>query len=153
MFVGLHLPGILENRGTVEINHRMQIAWMKYGWFSRILGNRKVSIKLRLKLFDVIVSPALLFGLFILPLCQSHLEKIDVVQRKMLRKIVGWVRLRTDNWEITMRRMSLRLKTALDHYPITSWSEKRLKAQWKYVVRLKTLPASIWQVQPGRMLF
>ena len=68
----------------------------------------------------------------------------------MLREILGRVRLRTDNWEITMRRMSLRLKLALDHYPITSWSEKVLKAQWKYVVRLKSLPASTWQVQASR---
>ena len=119
-FLGRHLPGILENRGAVEINHRIQVAWMKYGQFSKILGNRKVSIKLRLKLFDVIVSPVLLFGLSILPLCQSHLEKIDVVERKMLREIMGWVRLRTDDWEITMQKMLLRLKSASDHYPISS---------------------------------
>ena len=49
-----------------------------------------------------------------------------------------------------MRRMSSRFKKALEHYPITSWSEKVLKAQWKYVARLKTLPTSSWQVQVSR---
>ena len=91
-FLGRHLPGILENRGDVEVNHRIQVAWMKYGQFPRIFSNRKISVKLRLKLFDAIVSPTLLFGLSILPICQSHLEKIDVAQNKMLRKMIGWVR-------------------------------------------------------------
>lgn len=149
-FLGRHLPGILENRGDVEVSHRIQAAWMKYGQFSRILSNRKISVKLRLKLFDAIVSPTLLFGLSILPIRQSHLEKIDVVQNKMLRKIIGWVRLSTDNWETTMRRMSSRLNRALNHHPITSWSEKVRKAQWKYIVRLKSLPAFQWPAQASR---
>ena len=127
-FLGRHLPGVLENKGNVEVNHRIQTSWMKFGKFSRILGNRKVLIKLRLKLFGEIVSPSLLFGLSVLPLCQSHLEKINIVQRKMLRKIVGWVRCATDNWETTMRIMSHRLKRALDDYPITSWSDRVLQA-------------------------
>ena len=59
-FLGRYLPGILENRGDVEVTHRIQAAWMKYGQFSRIFSNRKISVKLRLKLFDAIVSPTLL---------------------------------------------------------------------------------------------
>ena len=85
-FLGRHLPGILENRGDTEIKHRIQAAWMKYGQFSRVFGNRNISTKLRLKLFDAIVSPTLLFGLSILPVCQSHLEKSILSKEKCYGK-------------------------------------------------------------------
>ena len=95
-------------------------------------------------MFDAIVSPTLLFGLSILPVRQSHLEKIDVAENYRMGG------LSTDNWETTMRRMSLRLSRALNHHPITSWNERMRKAQWKYIARFTSLPASQWPVQASR---
>ena len=64
-----------------------------------ILLNKHVSLVLRLKLFDAVVSPAMLFGLATLPLTKGCLQKLGVVQRRMLRSIVGWVRIHDDlNW-------------------------------------------------------
>ena len=78
-YLGRHLPGELSNRANVEINSRMKAAWFKFGKLSRTLTNRCILVKLRLKLFDAIISPTILFGLVALPMHGSNLEKLDVV--------------------------------------------------------------------------
>ena len=86
--------------------------------------NKNISIKLRLKLFDAVVSPTLLFGLSTLPVHATTMEKIDIVQRKMIRKMVGWVRYDTETWKCTMHRMKLRVQQALQQHKIRSWSDR-----------------------------
>ena len=51
--------------------------------------------------------------------------KMDVTQRRMLRKIVGWIRFDDEDWEVTGRRMKARLEAGLRQYPIKTWSERR----------------------------
>ena len=113
-FLGRYLSGNLDNRVHTEVQHRIKVGWMKFGQYSKTLCNKNISIKLRMKLFDSVVSPSLFFGLAILPLHVSSIEKINIVQRKMLRKIVGWVRIQGETWENTMRRMSTRVDSAVD---------------------------------------
>ena len=97
-----------------------------------------------MKLFDSTISPSLLFGLAVLPLLASDVEKINVVQRKMLRKIVGWVRIPKEPWENTMRRMSARVENALLQSKMKIWSIRLAETQWKFVSRLKILPITSW---------
>ena len=75
------------------------------------------------------VSPSLLFGLAILPLQASSTEKLDVVQRKMMRKIVGWVRVPEEPWEDTMRRMKGRVDNALGQSKLKTWSLRLAEIQ------------------------
>ena len=50
-----------------------------------------IALVLRLKVFDAVMSPAMLFGPATLPLTKVCLQKLGVVQRRTLRCIVGWV--------------------------------------------------------------
>ena len=50
-YLGRHILGNLKQRGCVDLNHRT------------ILTNKHVSLKLRLKLFNAVVTPAMLFSL------------------------------------------------------------------------------------------
>ena len=77
-YLGRYISGVLENRSNVEVAHRIQCAWHKFGRRSSVLTNRNVSIKLRLKLFDATVSPSALFGLCALPISQPNMAKIIV---------------------------------------------------------------------------
>ena len=91
-YLGRYLPGNLYNRGEVECQHRFQAAWFNFHKHQKVLLNRHVPMKLRLKLFDAIVSPCALFGMSVLPVYQKMMDKFDITRRKMLRKMVGWVR-------------------------------------------------------------
>jgi len=83
--------------------------------------NRDISVRLRLKLFQAVVSPTVLFGLTTLPLttCQKH--QLDAVQRRMLRSIVGWAKPVDGEWATAMRQTNARLKSALSLFPIDNW--------------------------------
>ena len=47
-----------------------------------------------------------------LSLTRTQLDRLGSVQRKMLRSIVGWVRVDGEEWETTMRRMKQRMNDA-----------------------------------------
>ena len=99
------------------------------------LLNKDVSIKLRLKLFDPIVSPTLLFGMATLPLTLGQLRQVDVIQRRMLRSIVGWVRVDNEDWAATMRRMNARVQAAMAIFPVQPWTEQLARRQYSLAAR------------------
>ena len=123
-YLGRHLPGALSMRGPTEVKHRLQAAWYKFHQYRWQLTNPNVSVKLRLKLFDSVVSPCVLFGMGALPIHQYYQDQIDITQRKMLRRIVGWARLPNEEWAITMHRMNQRLANAVSQYLTKSWSNR-----------------------------
>ena len=92
-YLGRKFPGNLNSRTEVEIMHRIKCAWHNFHQHKLILLNKHVCLRLRLKLFHATVFPTAMFGLSSLALTQKHLHKLDVVQRRMLRSIVGWVRI------------------------------------------------------------
>ena len=91
--MGRHLTGDLDDRRPSEVKHRLQSTWHRFHKYAKQLTNKHVSVKQQLKLFDAIVTPCLLFGAAVLPLYETWLSKIDITQRKMLRRIVGWTRI------------------------------------------------------------
>ena len=143
-YLGRYLAGESLFRGSIEINYRIKCAWYKFGQLENTLCNRHISICLRLKLFNAVVIPTILFGVAILPLSSASLETIEATQRKMLRKIIGWVRLLDEAWELIMRRMKDRVNRALEKYPIIQWKRRIAKYLWKYVLRLKTTSNELW---------
>ena len=65
----------------------------------------------------------------------------------MLRKLVGWVRVKDESWEDTMRRMKHRVDHALSKYPIKMWKERLAIYLWNFVLRVKAAPATSWMSQ------
>ena len=116
--MGRHLSGDLEERADVEAKHRIQQAWFKFHQHQRVITNQQISIKFRMKLFDAAISPSLLFGMATIPLYENLATKIDIVQRKMMRRIVGWTRVPGEEWELTMRRMGEKVSRALLQWPV-----------------------------------
>ena len=111
-----------------------------------MLVNPNVAIKLRLELFDAVVSPCVLFGMSVLPIYQELMEKIDITRRKMLRRIVGWVRIPEEDWSITMKRMSERVSRALIQWPSQPCFERIYIMQWDDACRVRSLLCTSWVV-------
>ena len=135
-YLGRKFPGNLNSRTEVELMYRIQCAWGKFHQHKLILLNKHVSLRLRLKLFHATVSPTAMFGLASLPLTQRFLHKLDVVQRRMLRSIVGWVRIPDEPWENTMRRMNQRMEHAAYLHPLPSWSNQYFKSQYRLATKI-----------------
>jgi len=143
-YLGRRFAGQMEDRGQAEVTHRIQLAWMKYSHHRNALQNRHVPVNLRLKLFDGVVSPTALYCLSTVPLGVADLNRIDVVQRKMLRNIAGWVRKPPEPWSDTMRRMKQRLEHALAQHPIPNWSEAVVQRKQVLLTRVLLKPDDHW---------
>ena len=85
--------------------------------------DKHVNVKLRLKLFDSIITSTVSYGLDTVPLTHQMLNRLDIAQRTMLRRIVGWVNYADDTWEESGRRMAERLRQCLALRPVKNWSE------------------------------
>ena len=97
------------------------------------LLNRKLPIILRLKLFDRVVSPTLACSLSTTPLTGAQLSTLDATKRKMMRRIVEWVRFDDESWELTWQRMKTRLESAMLRFPVRPWSVVR-SAQRDHII-------------------
>ena len=65
------------------------------------------------------------------------MESLEVVQRKMFRKMVGWSRIDGEEWSDTMRRMGVKVGNALRLHPVEDWSRQLLRRQFRMVCRLQ----------------
>jgi len=123
-YLGRKYTGDLSKRGHIGFQQRVQLAWAKFNHFRHVFTNKHISIKLRLRLFDSIISPAILFGLLTMPLTQSTLTRLDVVQKQMLRSMVGWVRTPDEDWRDSMARMRDKENNALGCYHVDNWTKQ-----------------------------
>ena len=56
----------------------------------------------------------------------------------------GWVRIKNEPWDVTMRRMKLRVDRALGNYAIILWKERLAKYLWKFILRIKNAKSESW---------
>ena len=97
-------------------------------WISLHCSGRIV-INISLAVVRAVVTPTILFGLATLPMTQTQVVRLDALQRRMLRSIVGWVRVEGEDWRLTMSRMRDRIKAALLCQPVEPWSKQLAKKQ------------------------
>ena len=76
-------------RTKVELNHQLQVAWGKFHQKRMWILDPNIPVGLRLRFFDAMVSLGALHSCAVLTLNENELERFDIVQRKMLRSIVG----------------------------------------------------------------
>ena len=124
-YLGKVLSGDLRNRGQRNLEHRLSLGWGKFHALHDVLTNQNVPVHLRLRLFDSIVSPTATYSLNTTPLTVCQLNRLNATQRRMMRRIVGWVRFDDESWETTGRRMKHKLEAALARRPVLPWSEVR----------------------------
>ena len=90
--------------------------------------------------FNACVTPVVQFALAAFPLTKKHRDDLDILQRKMLRNIVGWRRIADEPWHDTMERMSNRLSRAQELHYISPWSLTHARAQWRYAQNVHSSP-------------
>ena len=129
-YLGRSLYGSLARRHVVEFSHRVQLAWNKFHRHRRVLVNKHVSIKLRMKFLDAVVTPTIWFGLHTLALTGVQLSKLDSIQTRMLRSMVGWIRIQDESWHDT------RVAKALHQHPIEAWTRRLARCQHSFAVRV-----------------
>ena len=143
-YLGRLLSLSYEKRTFTEFDHRKKQAWKVFYKHKKVLFNAHVSLRRRLYFFDVCVTPVILFSLSVLPVSKSKIKELDRLQRKMLRRIIGWRRTPNEDWHDTMKRMNDRLENAQSLYYCEDWSSKYAKNLWKYAYHVACLGSEQW---------
>ena len=76
-------------------------------------------------------GPAVLYGLSTAPLTSTAVECLAIAQRKMLRLIMGHVKLDGDSWADMYRRLRQKLATAMDKCSVKEWPDELKKRKQK----------------------
>ena len=72
-----------------ELRHRLKRAWTKFGVYQNELTNKRYSLFDRMKLFNAVVTPSVLYGCGCWAMTQARMQKLRSTKRKMLRSILG----------------------------------------------------------------
>ena len=96
------------------------------------------------------MTPTALYGACVLALRKEQLERFAATQRKMLRNIVGWVRVLDEPWEETMRRMKRRVEAALRQHPVCDWTERLHGQRWDTAWRIGQMSQEQWPKRAAR---
>ena len=73
-----------------EVKKRVQAGWN--GW-RKMLGDRKVSAKVKGKVYETAVRPAMMYGLETVAVTKRHEAELEVAELKMLKFAMGVTRL------------------------------------------------------------
>ena len=139
-YLGRCLVGDLFDRGRPAVDHRISCAWGKFKALQKTLVNKHVDVGLRLRLFESVVTPAALYSLSTAPMTEYSLSRLDTTQRKMLRRIIGWINFSDESWEQRGRRMKTRLANALELHPVSKWSQSVRERKRKILATKSSLP-------------
>ena len=72
-----------------EIRHRISKAWSKFAVYKDELCNKKYELNHRLRLFDSVITPTILYGSGTWTMGRDRENTLRGTQRKMLRKVLG----------------------------------------------------------------
>ena len=67
-------------------------------------------MRLRMRLFEAVISPTVLYSLDTIALSEYLFNRIDITQRKMLRSIIGWRFRVNETWEERGHHMKEKLE-------------------------------------------
>jgi len=126
----------------------MQVVWRNFLKYKHILLITHASLVLSLKSFDSVVSPAMRFRPATLSLTKGCLQKLGVVQKRMLRSILGWVRIRNGvTWRDIMVRMNRKLAIANVLFPMEGWEDRLFRSKFRIAHRIARSPDA-WLARP-----
>ena len=86
-----YLGATLAENGDLdaEMTHRIQSGWKNWKRISGILCDRRISLRVKGKVYKKVVGPAMMYGAETWAVKKAHEKKLDVAEMRMLRWMSG----------------------------------------------------------------
>ena len=75
-----------------EVKRRIQAGWMSWKKVSGVLCNRKLSARVKRKMYKSVVRPAMLYGMETVAVTEEQVGKMEVAELKVVRWALGVTR-------------------------------------------------------------
>lgn len=126
IYLGRNLS--FQNNQSEEIERRIANTWKRYWQLKHIFKNKRISIKLKCRVFDACLLPILTYGAQTWALTKKDILKLKTTQRKMERSMLH-LRLIEKTTNKDLRNMT-KIRDVIRH-------AKKLKWEWAgHVMRL-----------------
>ena len=130
MYLGRSLS--LTDVHDSELRHRIAKAWAKFGTYRQELTDKTIPLILRLKLFQSVVTPTVLYGSCSWVMTQTREQALKTTQLKMVRAILGMRRLVThgsdasehanlETWVEWVRRATAEARKMMEAHRVSDW--------------------------------
>jgi len=86
-----YLESIIQGNGEIDedINQQVKIGWQKWKNASGVLCDKKITLRLKGRVYHMIVRPTLLYGAECWPIKKSQLQRMRVAEMRMIRWMYG----------------------------------------------------------------
>ena len=118
---------------SLEIEHRIRLAWFAWSGLSHLLTSKLLCMKTKRRLFQSCISSTVLYGSETWALRASEKERLAVTQRKMERKMLRITLL--DKW----RNENIRAVTG-----IRDWNQEALRRKAAWSLKLREMNIDQW---------
>ena len=124
----------LTMRGQLDadVDFHLQAASRAFWSKKWILCDKKVPLRLRIELFDAVVTPVACFAAGHRKIYQRHLVKFDVEWRRLLRTMFGPPPEMDWNlpWHEIPHAWKQKVRNISEHFHMKPWSTHSLKHYW-----------------------
>ena len=117
------------------------------------LTNKDVPLRVKMKLFNTIVTPTVLYGCSSWVLTVARQKKLQTSQMRMMRSILGRKRTVEDetgdkeNWVSWVKRTTAEAREKMKSYSVEDWVEIVSSRQRKWKARMEALDPKKWAYQ------
>ena len=144
-----------ENFQGVELQHRVHAAWAKFMSNKDELTGKQYALKQRLRLFEAVVSPTILYGCETWGLTKRDEQFLRCTQRKMLRTIFGAKRRivsgqegteapELEPWVDWIKRATHAVENEMSKMNMKNWIQHVRFRKWNYFGRVLAQDMSRW---------
>jgi len=82
-----YLGSIIEESGDIDedISHRIRAGWQKWRKTCGVLCDKKIPLRLKGRVYRMVVRPALLYGVECWPIKKTQVQRMMVAEMRMIR--------------------------------------------------------------------
>ena len=143
-----------DDPDETELDNRISVGWKKFMLFKTELTYSGYSLRDRLRLFETVVKPTVLYGAAVWTMTASMEHKLQRCQRRMLRMILGHRRRRiqTDEsvdgelepWVDWVKRATREAESKLKEMDFDMWATAQKRMKWSWAQRTQQIDADRW---------
>ena len=90
-----YLDSIIQQKGDIDenISRRLKVGGQKWKYASNVLCDKRMPIVLKGIVYRIVVRPAVLYGSVCWPIKKVQVQRLMVVEMRMIRWMCGYTRM------------------------------------------------------------
>ena len=127
-----------------ELRNRIAKAWGRFSVYKKSLTDKDIPLKHRLRLFDSVVTPTMLYGSggWAVNLARQH--DIQTTQRRMLRMMLGRRRKPEEDYVTWIQNATREAEDVMRKHGVADWVEAQRRRLWLWAGKVANFEDGRW---------